>query len=230
MDQIHVAIAGGSPLLQAGIAAALDKDKNSCLKVVAQLRDARELASQLGRLRCDVVIVNSCRPCMDAGLVLGGLKQHDSPIKLVILTSNGDRDEMVEALRLGVHGYGICRHLTPEDVLAAVLTVSRWGTWACPSATRLLMATAVEPVRPQWVNGRFGGALSDREVQVLTLAAHGAKEPHIAEALFLTRNTVKTYLRRICLKLGVRSRAEAIRLGIERGLIPDRRRATYSAA
>jgi NarL family two-component system response regulator YdfI len=69
------------------------------------------------------------------------------------------------------------------------------------------------------------GPLSEREAAVLRLIAAGTREERAAQELHLSRNTVKTYLRRVCAKLDAPSRAAAIRVAIERGLIPDRRRA-----
>jgi DNA-binding NarL/FixJ family response regulator len=94
----------------------------------------------------------------------------------------------------------------------------------------LMVAATSAPPPPAEVERGSTVPISKRELEVLRLFADGNTEPGIGAALHLSRNTVKTYLRRIGAKLGVKSRSDAVRVAFRRGLIPDRRRATPSSA
>ncbi|MGH2355107.1 MAG: response regulator transcription factor [Chloroflexota bacterium] len=224
-------LVGGSPLLQAGIAAALASHER--LTCVAQEQDVHALAARAERLACDVVVLCTEAPHHDVPLLMNSLAP--ARVKVLVLTDNESRDELLAALQLGVNGYGIGRNIWPEDLCAAIVSLARWDPWLCPEATRqLLTATRVRSVPPTSLAGpveaRNGtlrnGTLSEREAEVLSLASTGAGEQDIADRLCLSRNTIKTYLRRICQKLDAESRAHAFRVAIERGLIPDRRGST----
>ena len=220
-NEIRTMLAGGSPLLQAGVAAALARD--SRLKLVAQTGDTHEAAARAPQLSCAVLVLNAEVPHVEARLVTDYLGEGAARISVLMLTENESRDEMLAALALGVNGYGIRRSLTPEDLCAGVLALARRGWWACPMTTRTLMAIAIEraPARVRELNDN--GPLSEREAAVLRLIASGAREEQVALTLSLSKNTVKTYLRRISDKLQANSRSEALSLAVRRGIIPDRR-------
>jgi ATP/maltotriose-dependent transcriptional regulator MalT len=64
-----------------------------------------------------------------------------------------------------------------------------------------------------------GAALSEREVDVLRLVADGMSNPEVAKKLFISSQTVKTHMERICAKLGVSGRAAAVKRGLEIGAL-----------
>jgi DNA-binding NarL/FixJ family response regulator len=222
MSAVQLMLVGGMPLLRAGVLAALSSDP--LLRCVAQEDDVRRGAVRAQHLRAAVAVLLSDTPSADAEFFLAPVddgQTGDAP-KMLVLTDNTSREELLATLRLGVQGYGMLNALTPEGLREAVHAVAQWESWLCPQATRALMATAVQFALLEGPVG-LAGTLSEREIDVLRLAAAGKSENYIAAALSLSRNSVKTYLRRTCLKLGVRARGDAIRLAVQRGLIPDRR-------
>ncbi|HLG51105.1 MAG TPA: response regulator transcription factor [Chloroflexota bacterium] len=215
MDGIRTILAGGSPLLQAGIAAALEHHER--LRVVGRLRDAGAVV-RTDRLDCDVLVLTSDIPHIEAAPIVEKLAATPRAFRLLVLTDNEEGEEALATLRLGVRGYGICAELGTEDLCEAVLTLARRGTWLCARTTELLInlvlrATFEERRLPDSV-------LSPREFQVLCLFYDGTPEEEIAERLSLSRNTVKTYLRRIREKLHAETRHDAVALAIEQGLLP----------
>lgn len=221
MNEIRTILAGGSPLLQAGIAAALAPDPR--LQLVGQVSNAREGAVQAGQYPCEVLILNAEVPHLEAAMALEHMSEAACRSKVLVLTENESRDEMLATLNLGVHGYGIRHALWPEDLRAAVLAVARQGVWVCPLATRQLLAATGQPSTLSGPERGRKMPLSHRELEVLRLAADELREEQIAGILHLSKNTIKTYLRRIREKLEVGSRAEALRLAVQLGLLPDRR-------
>lgn len=225
MEQIQTIVAGGSTLLRAGIATALTGDPR--LKFVAHMPDAREALSCAQRLSCHVLVLAAEVPHAEAAPVMDGLSKDGSRAVLLVLTANDSPEALLATLRLGVRGYGIHWDMTLEDLCSGVVALVQSGSWVCSRARRYLMASALQTATPAASPpAKVHAPLSIREVDVLLLAARGAGQDHIASTLCLSKNTVKTYLRRIYRKLEATSRAEAATLAFQRGLIPDRRVST----
>jgi DNA-binding NarL/FixJ family response regulator len=229
LTEIRAVLVGGSPLIQEGMAAALVADAR--VKVVARARDAEHAVLHTRDLDFDVVVLHAEVPHLEAVKVTdrmgNGLGAGNAPVRLLVLTDNESRDELLATLRLGVNGYGRQRNLDPGALRDGVVAVANGGWWACPSTVHDLMVAATSaPPQPADVEHGPTVQISKRELEVLRLFADGNTEPGIGAALHLSRNTVKTYLRRIGAKLGVKSRSDAVRVAFRRGLIPDRRRAT----
>jgi DNA-binding NarL/FixJ family response regulator len=167
------------------------------------------------------VIVNTERPRADAAAIQA-LSGPGAGPKVLVLTENERLDEQVAALQLGVQGYGLRHDLQLEELRAAVRAVAERDSWMCPRATRNLMVSTAQQPADRLKAGAHG-RLSGREREVLQLAARGESEQQIADTLCLTKNTVKTYLQRICEKLGERSRKDAYRRAYELRLVADRR-------
>ena len=221
MIELRIALAGGAPLLQAGIEAVLLTDDR--LRLVARVPDIAQAGELLRRSVCDVLVLNTESPRADAAALLAELESPADAARVVVLTHDDSRQELLATLRTGVRGYGIHSSLQPEDIRSGLLTVGRGFRWLCPQEIgHVLQHVAAEDGATTAGAGAGAGAgpLSPREAEVLALAAEGQGEEQIALTLCLSRNTVKTYLRRIREKLQATSRGEAVRLGYQRGLIP----------
>lgn len=220
MECVRTALAGGSPLLQAGMVAALTQDPR--ITLTGQWQHPRDAVAHLGQQGCDVLVVNADVPHVEAAPVMEGLASSVVSTKVLIFTTNESLEEILDAFRVGVDGYGIYTALLPEDLCAAIIGLARSGLWICPRTARRLLDTALHWSSIGTVRGGPEALLSQRESEVLRLAANGAREDDIADALCLSRNTVKTYLRRIRDKLQADSRSAAVNLALERGLLPPR--------
>ena len=218
VDTVRVFLVGGTPLLRCGIETALSYD--SRVACVGHAPDVATFGAS-DRASCDVVIVNTERPRADAA-ALHALSGLGAGPKVLVLTENERPDEQVAALQLGVQGYGLRHDLKVDDLPAAVLAVAERDSWMCHRATRNLMLSTAQQSMDRLKAGA-PGRLSGREREVLQLAARGVSEQEIADTLCLARNTVKTYLQRICEKLGARSRKDAYRRAYELRLVADRR-------
>jgi DNA-binding NarL/FixJ family response regulator len=218
LHELRIALAGGAPLLRAGIEAALAPD--SRFRLVAQVADVDEAGELLRQSACDVLVLNTESPHREAAAVLAEHDADPDGAKVVVLTDDQSQHELLVTLQTGVRGYGIRSCLSPEDIRNGLLTVGRGFQWMCPLTTRFLWQRVVQESAGRGNGAAHHGPLSRRESEVLRLAAEGAREEQIAQALCLSPNTVKTYLRRIREKLQAGSRGEAVRRGYEQGLIP----------
>ncbi len=220
MECVRTTLSGGSPLLQAGMVAALAQDPR--IRLTGQWQHPRDAVAHLAEQGCDVLVVNADIPHVEASVVMEGLASSATTTKILIFTTNESLEEILAAFRAGVHGYGIYTALLPEDLCAAIIGLARSSLWICPRTARRLLDTALRWSSLGPLRSGVGTPLSQRESEVLRLAANGAREDDIADALCLSRNTVKTYLRRIREKLQADSRSAAINLALERGLLPPR--------
>jgi DNA-binding NarL/FixJ family response regulator len=154
--------------------------------------------------------------------ILAEATSHDGllPPRILVLTTF-DLDEYVYgALRAGASGF-LLKDSGPERLLAAVTAVGGGDALFAPSVTRRL----VEAFARQ--NGKATGdepppgltALTSREVEVLKLTARGLSNIEIADRLYISEATVKTHLNRTMSKLDLGSRAQAVVVAYETGLV-----------
>ncbi|MFF3563274.1 response regulator [Streptomyces sp. NPDC002574] len=144
----------------------------------------------------------------------------------VLILTTFDLDEYVyTALRAGASGF-LLKDAGPERLIAAVHAVAGGDTLFAPSVTRRLIE-AYAPARPAPDPDRPPpaelAALTARELEVLRMIAKGLSNAEIAERLFISEATVKTHLNRTMAKLGLGSRAQAVVLAYETGLVTPRR-------
>jgi DNA-binding NarL/FixJ family response regulator len=142
------------------------------------------------------------------------LRLPDAP-RVVMLTTF-DRDEYVhEALGAGVSGF-LLKTVSPARLAEAVRQAASGETLLAPQLTRRLVEDFVR--RPRARTDAVPG-LTEREGEVLRAVAKGRSNTEIGAELFLSEATVKTYLSRVLLKLGLRDRAQAVSYAYEKGLV-----------
>lgn len=128
--------------------------------------------------------------------------------QFVMITNYEDADHIFDALAAGATGY-MLKRTRREDLLAAIAEVHAGGSPMSSNIARKIVLS----FRQGSSNERAGG-LSPRESEVLALLARGYLYKEVADMIGLSLPTVKTYIRRICEKLHVHSRAEAVALYI----------------
>jgi DNA-binding NarL/FixJ family response regulator len=147
--------------------------------------------------------------------ILAAADEVDRPRVLVLTTF--DLDEYVyEALRAGASGF-LLKDSPPERLINAVVTVAGGDLLFAPSVVRGLVEAYAARAAPRPGSGTDG--LTGREVDVLRLVARGLPNAEIAESLVIAEATVKTHLNRTMTKLGLTSRAQAVVVAYESGLV-----------
>ncbi|MEV2255782.1 response regulator transcription factor [Streptomyces sp. NPDC050147] len=198
------------------------------IEVVGEAGDGEEAVELAATTRPDVILMDIRMPGM-SGIVATEkiLAEAPEPAPRVLVLTTFDLDEYVYgALRAGASGF-LLKDSGPERLLAAVAAVGGGDALFAPSVTCRL----VEAFARQAGAGAGAGAgdraepppdlraLTLREVEVLKLIATGLSNADIADRLYISEATVKTHLNRTMSKLDLDSRAQAVVVAYETGLV-----------
>lgn len=168
--------------------------------------------------RPDVVLSDYSMPKLNGIEAMRRILDIDASAKVLILSAYDNRALVVSAMSAGAVGY-LLKSLPPAELLERVRSAAR-GEPVLDARTAGHMIEAVRSQERRAPGGSLRNVpLSAREVDVLLLVADGLSNREIADKLYLSSHTVQTHMRRISEKLGVSSRAAAVRRGIETGVL-----------
>ncbi len=192
-------------------------DSRPEMTVVATGADGEDAVAIAGRDQPDVVLMDVRMPKLDGIAATRAISASASgPRVLVVTTFNLDA-YVYEALQAGASGF-LLKDSTPQQLVEAVRTVARGEAIVDPAVTRALIGRHAERIRPRAERVGDVDLLTARELQVLRLLAGGMSNSEIADTLFVTRETVKTYVSRLLAKLGLRDRVQAVVFAYRSGL------------
>jgi DNA-binding NarL/FixJ family response regulator len=219
---IRLLVCDDQDLVRAGYVTILSSQPD--FEVVGQAADGLGAVDQARRLRPDVVIMDIRMPLLDgieATRRLAGPEATGGPKVLVVTTFNLDA-YVFEALRAGASGF-LLKDTPAEEMMAGIRTVAAGHALLAPEVTRGLIGHFGARIREDTGDAaRTLSGLTEREVDVFRLIAAGLSNPEIAAALFISRETVKSYVSRILAKLQLRDRVQAVLLAQRIGLLTDR--------
>lgn len=185
------------------------------LRVVATATDGVELVEQYDRCRPDIVVADYSLPKLSGADATRAILKIEPSAKVVLLSAFDERELVTAALAAGAVGY-LIKSITGTELVRKVKDVAR-GQYSLDSRTTEVV---VRELREQ---GRESAGrnppISEREREVLLLVSEGFSTSQIAGRLYVSPETVKTYLERAYAKLGVSNRAAAVRRAVESGII-----------
>ena len=216
---ISVLIADDQALLRGGLRMILEAQPD--LVVVAEAADGEEAVRMVRGLAPDLVLMDIRMPVMDGIAATRALAGPgvENPAKVLILTTFGLDEYVVEALRAGASGF-LLKDAPPDDLVEAIRIVAAGEALLAPSVTRRLLdrvASRLPPARENAIPAL--SELTEREMEVLKLVARGLSNAEIAEKLVVSETTIKTHVSRVLAKLEIRDRVQAVILAYETGLV-----------
>ncbi len=214
---IRVLLADDQELVRAGFRALLDAQKD--LEVVGEAADGAQAVTVAARLRPDVVLMDIRMPGRD-GLTATRQIAADprlAGVRIVILTTFELDEYVFEAIRSGASGF-LVKDTKPGDLIEAVRIVAGGDALLSPGVTRRLIAEFANRAKPP-PDSITLEQLTDREREVMALAATGLTNDEIAARLIVSPATAKTHVSRAMIKLGVRDRAQLVVAAYETGLV-----------
>jgi DNA-binding NarL/FixJ family response regulator len=216
---IRVLLVDDQPLLRTGFRMILSAEPD--LQVVGEAGEGAAAVELARRLRPDVVLMDIRMPGMDgiqATRALAGPGVED-PLKVLMLTTFGQDEYVVESLRAGASGF-LLKDAPAEDLVEAIRVIAAGEALLAPSVTRRLLDRVASRLPPAHDNKIPAlSELTERELEVLKLVARGLSNAEIAERLVVSETTVKTHVSRILGKLDLRDRVQIVILAYETGLI-----------
>lgn len=179
------------------------------IRVLGAARSGAEGAELVLRLRPEVAIVDLRMPGMSGVELIRTIRAHASEVQMIALTVSPDEEDLSQALRAGACAY-VLKSGAREELPAAIVAAARGESWLTPTMARKLITSYVSSpsaVVRDTIDGHL--ALTSRERSVLAYLAQGRTNREISDKLCIAESTVKTHLKRIFAKLGVRNRSEA---------------------
>ncbi len=213
---IRVVIADDEPLIRAGIRMILNSDPE--IQVVGEAADGRAAVEAARAHAADVVLLDIQMPVLDGLSALPELRRAVPAARVVVLTTFGERENVLRALEYGGAGF-LLKDTAPAELIGAVRAAAA-GTRTCRRR------------RPgTWWSGSPGAgggpgrggpgrvaALSEKERDVLALLGEGLSNADAGKRLHMSEGTVKTYVSRILAKLDCENRVQAALLARDAGL------------
>jgi DNA-binding NarL/FixJ family response regulator len=217
---IRVLLADDDELTRTGLRLIIESDKD--LAVVGEAADGQEAIHLARALRPDVVVMDIRMPAVD-GLeatrrIIEGAE--DGP-RILILTTFELDEYVFGALRAGASGF-LLKRSSPEALIEGIKVVAAGDGLLAPSVTRRLIQEFARQPGPPAPPAAPLELLTQREREVLALIGAGLSNGELAARLYISEATVKTHVKRILMKLGLRDRIQAVVLAYETGLVRTR--------
>jgi len=187
-------------------------------QVVGDAPSARAAFQTIESTRPDVVLMDIALPGMDGIVATREILRRAPRARIVVLSAHKQTHDVVDAIDAGAVGY-VLKADPPETLVQALERAVRGECYVAP-----VLKACVSRMRPPGKTSDVLDILSEREREIFRLAADCRTSSEIAHDLCIARKTVDTHLNRINRKLGLRDRAELVRLAVGIGLVHSIRR------
>jgi DNA-binding NarL/FixJ family response regulator len=225
-ERIRVLIVDDHAMVRQGLRTFLELQNTSALSIEVTGEAANGVeAVRLARLmRPDIVLLDLVMPEMDGIQATSNILECSPRSRVIILTSFGEEEKVLPAIRAGAQGY-LLKDIPPNELVQAVREVYLGRVQLHPDVAKKLMSVVAakeeEPVSTH-ATIRSEDGLTEREQEVLHLIAYGRNNREIAEKLFISEKTVKTHVSNILGKLHLDDRTQAAIYALRHGLTADK--------
>ncbi|MFC1864596.1 response regulator [Chloroflexota bacterium] len=211
MGKIKVLLAEDHVIVREGTRELVQRQSD--MEVVGEAGDGEEAVELADKLHPDIVIMDITMPKLNGIEATKQIKALYPTTAVLILTAYDNDQYIFALLEAGAAGY-LLKNVRGSELVDAIRAVHAGESVLHPAIARKVINRAVSPAPTEHQNVE---ALSEREIEVLKLAAKGISNKDIAEQLFISARTVQTHLSNIFNKLGVASRTEAVLYELRRG-------------
>ncbi|TAH50850.1 MAG: response regulator transcription factor [Chloroflexota bacterium] len=205
---IRLVVVDDHPVVRHGLVSMLSYESD--MQVVGEAGDGAEAVRVILEQQPDVVLLDLRLPQLSGIEVMKQVRAKQTDTRFLVLTTYDADEYIVPALSAGAQGY-LLKDTTPEELTRAIRALAAGGSPLEPAVAAKLLTSMKESDDDE---------LSAREMDVLKLLVAGASNKMIAAQLNLSENTVKSHLSHIFSKLQVQSRAEAVAVALQRGIVP----------
>jgi DNA-binding NarL/FixJ family response regulator len=207
---IRLLVIDDHPIVRQGLVAVLEDDPE--FTVVGSVPSAEAALATLATAAPDVILLDlELGGGMDGVAAIGPLLAAHPAARILVFTAYDTSERVFAAIQAGAKGY-LLKGAPVEELTRAIRTVQADGSYLESRVASTLLAEVRAP-------RRGGGRLSERERAVLRLVAAGLTSKQIARELVITERTVQFHVTGLLNKLGAESRAQAVAIAAERGLL-----------
>jgi DNA-binding NarL/FixJ family response regulator len=213
---IRVVLADDQTLVREGLSLMLGLMDG--IEVVGVATNGEEAVTTVEATRPDVALLDLRMPRLDGVEATRRLRELVPDVEVVVLTTYADDESVMSALRAGARGY-LTKDASSEEIERAIRDAAAGRTRLDPTVQERLVELVTGGAAPV-AGGSVppGGALTERETEVVSLMAQGLSNREIASRLFVTEATVKTHVNNVFTKLDVNDRASAVAWAFRAGL------------
>lgn len=208
-ESIRILVVDDHPMIRSGL-----KDfimAYDWLEMVGEAQNGQESVEFCTHHDVDVVLMDIVMPIMDGSEATKRILALGKPLKVIILTSFHEQEQVQKALKAGATSY-LLKNVSAAELAEAIRAAHLGFSTLAPEATRALIMSDPHPPGARY-------DLTDRELEVLALLVKGFSNQKISDYLHISIATVKYHLTRLFSKLGARNRIEAVTIALENNLI-----------
>ncbi len=215
-NRTRVLIVDDHTLVRDGIRALLALSTN--IEVVGEAGNGREAIEKVRELAPEIVLMDLAMPIMGGIEATRRIRKEFPQTKVLALTQYDDREYIIPLIEAGARGF-VSKMAAASELSSAIDAVAKGGSFLSPTAAAVLIAecqlrTASDQDKDPYQQ------LTDREREVLKLAAEGYTAKEIARMLVISVRTAESYKTSLMQKLNIRTRTELIKYAIRKGIIP----------
>lgn len=215
MAKTRIVIADDHPVVRHGVRSLLQTDPD--FTVVAEAADGLETVQLVEKLQPDVLVVDLMIPGLSGLEVTRQVKQRTPATRVVILSMHANEPYVLEALKNGAAGY-VLKDSSGTDLTQAIRQVLLGQRYLSPPLSERAVEAYLQ--RSQAASLDPYDSLTEREREVLHLAAEGLSNPEVATRLSISPRTVETHRANLMRKLGLKTQTDLIRYALRRGILP----------
>lgn len=211
---ITIVLADDHQILRQGLRVLLEEE--SSFRVVGETGDGIEAAEMVEKLKPTILVVDMVMPGLNGMDVIRSVRVRSASTRIIVLSMHANEAYVVEALRQGASGY-LLKETSSTELIHAVHEVVAGRRYLSASLAERALDAYVERTAKSVTDSY--DMLTERERQVLHLAAEGLSNADIAGRLSIGVRTVETHRSNVLHKLGLKNQNELMRYAIERGLL-----------
>jgi len=214
MEKLRILLAEDHRIMREGLRRLIDAEPN--MEVVGEAEDGIAAWQKTKELEPDVVLMDISMPRLNGADATLKIRELCPQVKVIALTAHRATAYLNQVLKAGASGY-VLKHAAVDELLDAIQTVARGGSYIDPAAQELILNSHLDNV--VYKGEAQGKPLTDREVQIMSLVANGHTNKEIANDLGISVKTVETHKANSMHKLNLKSRAEIVDYARFRGWI-----------
>lgn len=216
MAATRIALADDHQIVRQGLRKLLEAEAD--FSVVGEAADGLTTVDLVERMRPDVIVLDVMMPDLNGLEVTRQIKQRSPETRVLILSMHTDESYVMEALRNGASGY-VLKDSSASDLVEAVREVTAGRRYLSARLSDRAVDAYIEGAKAAVTQDVYE-TLTNREREVLQLAAQGCSNAEVAERLSISPRTAETHRANTMRKLGLRTQTDLIRYALKRGILP----------